>query len=189
MAIATFKVRPCAEFREVGSSEEETTTADLQHGGRTVVHPNLLCASIGWQRNRNGYDVAPGYANGTGIMTLDPSGFALQASDFTTHLTDNPTTITVVPAALVPTFLNVYAVEQLRPNQPNTKATLTLTDQSGTSPVGKITLNPVTFQGDDNPNSQTTSFQPLNAGSTLIKITSPAGFTNASTQVTATVVP
>jgi 6-phosphogluconolactonase (cycloisomerase 2 family)/HSP20 family molecular chaperone IbpA len=132
---------------------------------------------------------AAGYANGTGTMTLYPSGFALQASDFTTHLSDNPTTLTVVPAALDPTFLNVYAVQQLRPNQPNTKATLALTDQSGTSPVGTITLNPVTFQGDDTPNSQTTSFQPLHAGSTLIKITSPSGFSNASSQVTATVVP
>ncbi len=132
---------------------------------------------------------ASGYANGTGTMTLYPSGFALQASDFTTHVSDNPTTLTVVPAALDPMFSNVYAVQQLRPNQPNTKATLTLTDQSGTSPVGKITVNPVTFQGDDNPNSQTTSFQPLNTGSTLIKITSPSGFTNASSQVTATVVP
>jgi hypothetical protein len=156
--------------------------------GQTVI-PTFFVQALAGSGTATVTMSAPGYANGTGTMTLDPSGFALQASDFTTHLTDNPTTLTVVPAALDPTFLNVVAVQQLRPNQPNTKATLTLTDQSGTSPVGKITLNPVTFQGDDNPNSQTTSFQPLHAGSTLIKITSPTGFTNASTQVTATVVP
>jgi hypothetical protein len=131
---------------------------------------------------------APGYANGTGPVTLYPGGFALQGSNFTTHLTDNPTTLTVVPAALDPTFLNVYQVQLLNPNQANTQATLTLTDQSGTSPVGKITLNPVVFQGDDSPNSRTTSFQPEHAGSTLIKVTSPAGFTNSSSEVTATVV-
>jgi large repetitive protein len=132
---------------------------------------------------------AAGYADGIGTMTLYPSGFALQASNFTTHLTDNPTTLTIVPAALDPMFHNLYQVQLLRPNQPNTKATVTLTDQSGTSPVGSITLNPVVFQGNDNPNSQTTSFQPLHSGTTLIQVTSPAGFTNASSEATATVVP
>jgi 6-phosphogluconolactonase (cycloisomerase 2 family) len=132
---------------------------------------------------------SPGYANGSGVITLYPGGFALQGSNFTTHLTDNPTTLTIVPAALDPTFLNVYQVQLLNPNQPNTAATVTLTDQSGTSPVGKVTLNPVLFQGDDSPNLRTTSFQPLHAGSTLIKVTSPSGFSNASSQITATVQP
>jgi hypothetical protein len=64
---------------------------------------------------------------------------------------------------------------------------VTLTDQSGTSPVGSITVNPVTFNGADSPNSRTTSFQPLNVGSTLLGLTSP-GFTTSSSQVTATVI-
>jgi len=49
-------------------------------------------------------------------------------------------------------------------------------------------FNPVIFQGDDNPNSETTSFQPLHSGTTLIKVTSPSGFTNAGSEATATVI-
>jgi hypothetical protein len=68
--------------------------------------------------------------------------------------------------------------------------TVTLTDQpsqgSGPSKVGQITQNPVTFNGDDNPNQQITSFQPIAAGQTLLQLTSP-GFSNSSSEVTATV--
>ncbi len=65
--------------------------------------------------------------------------------------------------------------------------TLHLTVQSGTG-VGSFSLPSVTFQGDDNPNYLTSSFQPKSAGTALITITSPHGFSNASTQITATVV-
>jgi 6-phosphogluconolactonase (cycloisomerase 2 family) len=136
---------------------------------------------------------APGYANGTGTVTVYPSGFALQGSNFTTTLTDNPTTLTIVPAALDPTFLNIYQVQELVPNVTTLLApitptgTLALTVQSGTAPVGMFSLNSVTFVGDDNPNFLTSSFVPESVGSALITITSPAGFSNASTEITATV--
>jgi 6-phosphogluconolactonase (cycloisomerase 2 family) len=136
---------------------------------------------------------APGYANGTGTVTVYPSGFALQGSNFTTTLTDNPTTLTIVPAALDPTFLNIYQVQELVPNVTTLLApvtptgTLVLTVQSGTAPVGMFSLNSVTFKGDDNPNFLTSSFVPESVGTALITITSPAGFSNASTEITATV--
>jgi hypothetical protein len=138
---------------------------------------------------------AQGYTTSTGAVTIYPSGFALQGSNFTTSLGSNPTTLTIVPAALDPTFLNIYQVQELVPNVQTLLAalgstatgTLQLTTQSGTMPVGQFSLNSVTFMGDDNPNFLTSSFEPLNAGTGLITITSSVGFTNASTQITATV--
>jgi 6-phosphogluconolactonase (cycloisomerase 2 family)/uncharacterized protein YmfQ (DUF2313 family) len=140
---------------------------------------------------------APGYATSTAAVTVYPSGFALQGSNFTTHVTDNPTTLTIVPAALDPTYLNIYQVQELVPNvdqllsalspASTPTGTLHLTVQSGTG-VGTFSLPSVTFQGDDNPNYLTSSFQPKSAGTALITITSPKGFSNASTQITATVV-
>jgi len=140
---------------------------------------------------------APGYTNGTGVVTVYPSGFALQGSNFTTTVGDNPTTLTIVPAALDPTYLNIYQVQELVPNvqtllaalaPPSTATgTLVFTYQSGTNPVGMFSLNSVTFIGDDNPNFLTSSFVPENAGTGLITITSSPGFTNASTEITATV--
>jgi hypothetical protein len=66
--------------------------------------------------------------------------------------------------------------------------TLVLTVQSGTSPVGTFSLHSGTFHGDDNPNFLTSSFEPESVGTALITITSPAPFSNASTEITATVV-
>jgi 6-phosphogluconolactonase (cycloisomerase 2 family) len=161
-----------------GSSSTPTFYVQSQGGGAGTV--NLTIS-------------APGYANGTGVVTVYPSGFALQGSNFTTSLTDNPTTLTIVPAALDPMFLNIYQVQELVPNvtallgSVTPTGTLVLTVQSGTPPVGMFSLNSVTFKGDDNPNFLTSSFVPESVGTALITITSPAGFSNASTEITATV--
>ena len=165
-----------------GSSSTPTFYVQSQGGGAGTV--NLTIS-------------APGYANGTGVVTVYPSGFALQGSNFTTTLTDNPTTLTIVPAALDPTFLNIYQVQELVPNVKALLAALTtpvtptgtlvLTVQSGTPPVGKFSLNSVTFQGDDNPNFLSSSFVPESVGTALVTITSPPPFSNASTEITATV--
>jgi 6-phosphogluconolactonase (cycloisomerase 2 family) len=140
----------------------------------------------------------PSYAPGAGAVTVDPSGFALQGSNFTTTTGDDPTTLTIVPAALDPTYLNIYQVQELVPNvttllaalhTPSTPTgTLALKVESGTAPVGAFSIGSVTFKGADNPNFLTSSFEPKDAGTALITITSPAGFTNASTEITATVV-
>jgi len=133
--------------------------------------------------------MASGYANGTGTVTIYPSGFALQGSNFTTHVTDNPTTLTLVPAALDPTYHNTYQVQELIPNLAiAATATLQLTVQSGTG-VGSFSLKSVTFKGNDNPNYLTSSFVPQSVGTALITVTSSTGFTNASSQITATIIP
>jgi hypothetical protein len=132
---------------------------------------------------------ATGY-NGGGTITIDPSGFIFNNQNFSTTLSSAPTTIYVQPAALDPVYLTPVAVQQLQPGMTNTQVTITLTDQpsqgNGASKVGSITINPVIFNGADNPNQQITSFQPIGVGQTLLQLTSP-GFSSSSSQVTATV--
>lgn len=131
---------------------------------------------------------ATGY-NGGGTATIDPSGFIFDNQNFTTTLSSAPTTIYVQPAVLDPVYLSPIAVQQLRPGMTNTQVTITLTDQpnsGGPSKVGTITVDPVVFNGADNPNLQITSFQPLGVGQTFLQLTSP-GFSSSSSQVTATV--
>jgi hypothetical protein len=143
---------------------------------------------------------APGYMTSTAPITLYPSGFALQGSNFTTTTGDNPTTLTIVPAALDPTYLQIYQVQELVPNittllrgltPPSTATgTLVCTEQpSGTCASGTFTVPSVTFAGNDNPNFLTSSFVPKvsGTGTFLISITSAKGFTNASSNITATV--
>jgi hypothetical protein len=54
------------------------------------------------------------------------------------------------------------------------------------SKVGKIPVNPVVFNGADNPNEEITSFEPIGVGQTLLQLTSP-GFSNSASEVTVTV--
>lgn len=133
---------------------------------------------------------APGYAKGSLNAQIDPSGFVFQNQDFTTTLKAIATTIYIQPAALDPQYLSQVAVQPLRPGMTNTKVTVVLTDQpsqgGGQSKVGKITVNPVVFNGADNPNEQITSFQPIGVGQTLLKLSS-TGFSNSASEVTATV--
>jgi hypothetical protein len=133
---------------------------------------------------------AQGYATGTLNVQIDPSGFVFNNQNFQTTLSAIATTIYIQPAALDPLYLSQVAVQPLRPGMTNTQVTVKLTDQpsqgSGPSKVGKITVNPVVFNGDDNPNEQITSFQPIGVGQTLLQLTSP-GFSNSASEVTATV--
>ncbi len=133
---------------------------------------------------------APDNVTGSGTVAIDPSGFTFINQNFTTTLGAAATTIYVQPAALDPVYLSQVAVQQLRPGMTNTQVTVTLTDQpsqgSGASKVGMITLNPVVFNGADNPNYEITSFNPIGVGQTLLQLTSP-GFSQWSSGVTATV--
>ncbi len=133
---------------------------------------------------------APDNVSGSGTVTIDPSGFTFINQNFTTTLGAAATTIYIQPAALDPVYLSQVAVQQLRPGTTNTQVTVTLTDQpsqgGGSSKVGSITLNPVVFNGADNPNYQITSFEPIGVGQTLLQLTSP-GFSQWSSGVTATV--
>jgi hypothetical protein len=153
--------------------------------------PQFWVYSVGGLGSQTINISAPGYTSGSGIVTIDPSGFVFQsASNFTTGLLDTPTTLYIAPSALDPMYLTQVAIQQLRPGLTNTQVTVTVTDEpshSGPSTVGQITANPVVFNGADNPNQQVTSFQPIGVGQTLLQLTSP-GFSASSSEITVVVV-
>lgn len=129
---------------------------------------------------------APQYATSTGTLSLAPSGFALydySTESFTTTTSALATSLKVYPVVLNPSTLIVVAIETLRPGMSNTKVPVT----SSQTAVGTITLSPVTFQGGDNPNYQTTSFQPKAVGTTVISVGAPTGFSLASDRNNVTV--
>jgi hypothetical protein len=121
---------------------------------------------------------AQGYNSASSTITIDPSGFAISGlpSSFDTTTTSSDTTLTIVPYMLDPTTLNVIATQELLPGLTNTMVPITSTD----TVVGTITLSPVIFNGDDSPNSKTSSFHPVSVGSAVIVVGAPAGFSQAS---------
>jgi hypothetical protein len=130
--------------------------------------------------------VAPGYATAQATVSVMPSGFAFQniGTSFSTTTSSAATTLTVIPVALDPTYLTVVDYETLVPGVGQTSVSvLTSATCNGTlnQTVGAITVSPVVFMGADNPDYQTTSFQPLAQGSDVIYIPAPAGFSQAST--------
>ncbi len=131
---------------------------------------------------------APGYNSETSTITLNPSGFIINSpGSFSTTVGAANTTLTIVPARLDPFFLNYQATQQLRPGIGPVNVTVT----SGNTAVGTITVSPVVFNGADSPNSMTTAFDPLAAGTSVIVVQGPAGFQTASNNnhITATVNP
>ncbi|MGA2263579.1 MAG: hypothetical protein ABSH28_19355, partial [Acidobacteriota bacterium] len=133
---------------------------------------------------------AAGYNPATAMITINPSGFALQGSDFATTTSSSSTTLTVVPAMLDPMYLNALQIQQLIPGSTGTQATITLSDPNTAQPstIGDIVPSPnVIFNGVDVPNYRTSSFQPVAVGTGILRVTSPAGFSQSSNQVTVTV--
>jgi hypothetical protein len=89
--------------------------------------------------------------------------------------------------------LNLYQIQTLIPGMTNTQVQ-GLTSATCGGPldqsVGQITVSPVVFNGNDNPDFQNTSFHALAVGSTVINVPAPAGFSRASNDncITANVV-
>ena len=127
---------------------------------------------------------APGYTNGNGTVTVDPSGFVFASGNFSTSASSNPTNLTVYAAPLTPGALTVVQFGlQLNPGIGNISVPVV----SSNTQVGTITTSPVVFTpGTSNVN---TSFTPLASGTSVISIQAPSGFSTPSqdTQVTGTV--
>ncbi len=127
---------------------------------------------------------APGYQSATVTVTVDPSGFVIYTpGNFSTTTFSAATSITLIPAILNPGVLTVLGYGSLNPG-----LTVNVPVSSSTPSVGTVTA-PVTYNGGDYLLSA--SFLPSNAGSTVISIGTPAGFSTPSqsstTQITATV--
>jgi hypothetical protein len=129
---------------------------------------------------------SPGYADGTGTVTLTPSGFVLAGpnnigASFQTFqgLT---TTLTVYSARLDASGKYVET-QPLRPSFGSTVAVNVSSTSAGTVTPASVTFNP----GDS---SATTTFRAVSTGSATITAQTPSGFstlTDGSNAVTATI--
>ncbi|HET8925758.1 MAG TPA: kelch repeat-containing protein [Candidatus Acidoferrum sp.] len=120
---------------------------------------------------------APGYAAGSGTMTLDPSGFIINSPGaINTTTFSGPTQVQVTPAALSPGTLNWAGNQPLRPGIGPFSVPVSLAISS----VGALTPSTLTFNGGDS--FQNTSFQPsTTAGNTTLNLgAQPAGFSTPS---------
>ena len=135
---------------------------------------------------------AANYQGATNTVTLQPSGFVVQnpyhPNDPTASVQasgpDQP--LTVSPAMLTSDgVLNFVLVQALRPGVGPVSAAV----QSDDLGVGTIVTSPVVFNANDG--SLTTSFHPVAAGTTEVRIVTPSGFSTPSNfqHVTATVSP
>jgi hypothetical protein len=128
---------------------------------------------------------APGYANATVNVTVDPSGFVIYSpGNFSTTTFSSSTSITLAPAILTPGSLTVLGYASLNPGIGN----VTVPVNSSATQVGTVT-SPVTYTAGSYLLSST--FQPVAAGTSNISIGTPAGFSTpapaATQQIVATV--
>jgi HSP20 family molecular chaperone IbpA len=128
---------------------------------------------------------APGYANSTVNVTVDPSGFVIYSpGNFSTTTFSSSTSITLAPAILTPGSLTVIGYASLNPGIGNVNVPVS----SSATQYGTVT-SPVTYTAVGYLLSST--FQPVAAGTTTISIGTPAGFSTptpvGTQQIVATV--
>jgi hypothetical protein len=117
---------------------------------------------------------APGYSNGTAVVTVDPSGFSFAGfnnSGLNTTAGANPTTLQIYPTILNPGTLT-YDSNNVLVNPGVAPLNVTVTSSNTTT--GTITTSPVVFNGGDG--SKQTTFKPNAAGTSTIMIVPPQGF-------------
>jgi hypothetical protein len=175
-----------------GSLATITTNGTIE-GGTTLTFTNVTTTSVGTifvQGRALGSTTitvqGAGYSNGTGTVRVDPSGFYLQTSSFTTTASSANQTIVVASARLDPTFLNISVTQAVRGGfSPAVSVAVT----SSNPAVGTIVGSPASFNGGDA--TRSLAFDPLTAGATTISVTPPAGFSTPSNnqQIVATVNP
>jgi hypothetical protein len=173
-----------------GSLATITTNGTIE-GGTTLTFANVTTASVGnvfVQGRALGSTTitvhATGYNDGTGTVTIDPSGFYLQTANISTTTFSGNTTVAVGVARLNPLTLNIAQGQPLRGGL---LAPVNVTVSSSNPTVGTIVGSPVSFVGTDT--SKSVTFDPANAGTTTLSMTPPAGFSTPSNlqQITATV--
>jgi uncharacterized repeat protein (TIGR01451 family) len=112
---------------------------------------------------------APGYAPDVSTVTLNPSGFVLNANNFSTNTFAANTTIRVDAALLNPSNLRWVTTQDLRGGL---NASVTVTSSSAN--VGTISGSPAAFTGGDS--FKNVIFDPAEAGTTIISVSTPDGF-------------
>jgi parallel beta-helix repeat protein len=187
-------------LRDVTVTSSNTAIATITSdpkvaGGATVTFPNApasgtTAGTIYVQGRALGVTTitahAAGYNDATMTVTVTPSGFSFStgspASITTTTFSGN-TQLSVVPARLDPTTLNVVAQQALRGGYPDVSVTVSSSDTA----VGTIVNSPAVFSSNDT--FKSIQFDPATAGTATISLSTPAGFTTPSNlkQIPATV--
>src|SRR6185503_4627257 len=127
---------------------------------------------------------APGFVTSTSTMTLTPSGFAINSpGNFTTTTFSTPTTIQALPYRLAPGTLTLVTNQTVRGGL-TVNIPITATDQTGGPGVGVITASPLVFVGGDT--FKQTTFDPAVAGTSLIALGTPTGFSTPANAPTPT---
>jgi hypothetical protein len=132
-----------------------------------------------------------GFSNGTGTMSLYPSGFGFNTNSLTTTSTSSPTTVTMELAILNPGSLTTYTYNQ--PLGPQAAA-VSIAVASSTTTVGTISGSPATV-GSGSYYTSGITFTPVANGTTTLTLTQPAGYstpyggTYSYQQIAATVTP
>ncbi|HEX7795014.1 MAG TPA: hypothetical protein VF456_11715, partial [Vicinamibacterales bacterium] len=175
----------------VANSNIATISTDGHvEGGATLLFQNVTTTSVGTifvqGRGLGSTTItvhAAGYNDAVGTVTVDPSGFYLQTSSFTTTTFSGNTSVLVSPARLNPQTLNVAQNQAVRGGLSG----ISVTVNNSNSVVGTLTGSPATFNATDL--SQTLTFNPDTAGTSTISVSPVAGFSTPSSnqQITATV--
>jgi hypothetical protein len=178
-----------------GTGSANISNSSSVAGGATYTFPSVTSTNVGtiWVQGLTPGTAtltvtAPGYNTGTNTVTIDPSGFVISSGNISTTTFSPPTSISIQPAILNPNILTLYTYGQLSPGVGSPQIDLV---NNGNAAIGSITVSPVTFTS--GATSETTSFQPGNAGTTTLTLgTPPIGFSLPSqqqyTQINATVV-
>lgn len=128
---------------------------------------------------------APGYADSSRTVTIDPSGFTIyNVGSITTTAGAANTTLQIRSARLNPSTFS-FAVSMPVRGGLSVDVHVVSSDTS----VGTITTSPLTFGA--NVQSVNTAFDPLTAGLTAVSVEPPAGFSTPTTSrvINATVNP
>jgi hypothetical protein len=165
---------------------------DLLEGGTTVTFPGVTGTTAGtiYLQGRSVASTsmtaaATGYAPSSHTVNVVPSGFRFTGAataDFETTTFSANRTLGISSVFLNPSTLSFGGFQEIRGG-----FSVSVDVASATPAVGTITTSPVVFGAGDS--TRNTEFDPVTAGSTLLSIATPPGFStpNSNTQVTATV--
>jgi hypothetical protein len=170
-----------------------TASITLQLTGGSAAVPTFYIEGLGYPSTATTAITATltakaaGYSDGTGTMSLYPTGLTFFSSTLSTTSTSGPTILTVYFIVLTPGTLTYYTSGYvLGPQASPVPVAVTSTDTT----VGTVTGSPSTIPVGGPYYTQAISFQPAAVGTTNLNLATPAGYrtpSDQSVQIVATV--
>ena len=167
-----------------GSASIAVTFSAGNSGSSTTVYAQSLANSGTVQVTAS----APGYANGSGSVSLVPSGFYFISGNITTTTLSSDDLVRVCSASLNAATLNVAQQDELRGGI----ASVGVAVSSSNTAVGTLVNSPDGIPGGQGCTYQTAPemmFHPVGAGTATLTVVAPSGFSTPSNNqsITATV--